>query len=74
MNKFEQGLHLKSEAKLKYLNGEFQVLAPGDFVRCTVSGDLIPLDALRYWNVARQEPYASAAIALKRHRQCADED
>jgi hypothetical protein len=30
-----------------------------------VSGVPIPLDALRYWSVARQQPYASAEIATK---------
>ena len=34
MNRFEKLLGLKGEAKLRYLDGEFQVLSPGDFVRC----------------------------------------
>ena len=52
-------------AKLHYLPGGFRVLVPGDIVRCAKSGEAIPLDTLRYWSVARQEPYATAEIATK---------
>ena len=48
------------EAKLKYLDADFQVLKEGDFVRCAVTGDPIHLDNLRYWSVDRQEAYKSA--------------
>ena len=47
-------------ARLHYMANGFRVLSPGDHVVCAVSG---ALDALRYWNVARQEPYATARIA-----------
>lgn len=50
-------------ARLHYMANGFRVLAPGDHVICAVSGAKIPLDELRYWSVARQEPYASAKIA-----------
>ncbi|MGK6320794.1 DUF2093 domain-containing protein [Sphingomonas sp. DT-204] len=50
-------------ARLHYMANGFRVLAPGDHVICAVSGARIPLDELRYWSVARQEPYASARIA-----------
>ena len=53
-------------ATLHYGDGEFVVLKPGRFVLCAVTGRQIPLDALRYWNVERQEPYATAAEALPR--------
>jgi hypothetical protein len=43
-----------------------QVLSPGDYVRCAVSGELIMLPDLRYWSVERQEAYASAEIAFRR--------
>lgn len=52
-------------ARLHYMANGFRVLAPGDHVVCAVSGDRIPLDMLRYWSVARQEPYASAANAAE---------
>ena len=57
------------EARLRYLDGDFQVLVPGAFVRCAVTGVEIPLDEVRYWSVVRQEAYADAAAALKRYQQ-----
>jgi hypothetical protein len=54
------------EARIRYLDGDFQVASPGAFVRCAVTGESIPLDELRYWSVARQEAYSTAAISLKR--------
>ncbi|MCV0395374.1 MAG: DUF2093 domain-containing protein [Rhizobiaceae bacterium] len=64
MNRFE-GPGAR-EARIRYLDGDFQVVSPGAFVRCAVTGDSIPLDELRYWSVERQEPYASAAASLQR--------
>ena len=55
-------------ARLHYLANGFRVLTPGGHVTCAVSGEAIPLDELRYWSVAAQEPYASAEIALKAMR------
>jgi len=69
MNRFERNLGFKGEAKLKYLDGEVQVMTPGDFVRCAVTGKTIPLDELRYWSVELQEPYADAATSLARYRE-----
>ena len=68
MNRFERLFGLKGEAKLRYLDGEFQVLTPGDFVRCAVTGEPIALPDLRYWSVDLQEAYANAEIAFERHR------
>jgi hypothetical protein len=64
MNRFE-GPGGK-EARIRYLDGDFQVLTPGAFVRCAVSGETIAIDELKYWSVARQEPYATAEISLQR--------
>ncbi len=58
-----------TEARVRYLDADFQVLRKGDFVRCAVTGERIPLEELRYWSVERQEAYASAEAALKRHRE-----
>jgi hypothetical protein len=69
MNRFERNLGFKGEAKLKYLDGEVQVLSPGDFVRCTMTGRTIALDELRYWSVELQEAYIDAATSLKRFRE-----
>lgn len=55
-----------NEAKLHYGPNGFRVLRPGSHVICAVTGEAIPLDALRYWSVDRQEPYASAEIASER--------
>ena len=68
MNRFEKLLGLKGEAKLRYLDGEFQVLSPGDFVRCAVTAEAIMLPDLRYWSVELQEAYASAEISFERTR------
>lgn len=54
------------EAKLHYGPSGFRVLRPGDHVFCAATGAVIPLDALRYWSVEHQEPYASAEIATER--------
>ena len=69
MNRFERSSAFKGEAKVKYLDGEVQVLTPGDFVRCAVTGRSIPLDDLRYWSVELQEAYADAASSLKRYQE-----
>lgn len=55
-----------SEAQLHYGDGEFVVLKPGGFVRCAVSGQRVPLEALRYWSAQRQEGYAGPAEAASR--------
>ena len=52
-------------ARLHYMANGFRVLAPGDHVVCAVSGERIIIEALRYWSVAKQEPYASAEFAAK---------
>jgi len=52
------------EAKLRYLDADFQVLREGDFVRCAITNDPIRLDDLRYWSVDRQEPYKTAKESL----------
>ena len=69
MNRFERLFGLKGEARLRYLDGEFQVLSPGDFVRCAVTSEPIALPDLRYWSVELQEAYASAEISFQRHRE-----
>ena len=50
-------------ARLHYMANGFRVLTPGDHVTCAVTDVRIPLDELRYWSVARQEAFATAAIA-----------
>ena len=55
------------EARIRYLDGDFQIVTPGAFVRCAVTGHKIPLDELRYWSVERQEAYSDAVASLSRH-------
>lgn len=64
MNRFE-GPGAR-EARVRYLDGDFQVIAPGAFVRCAVTGEAIPLEELKYWSVARQEAYLNAEVSLAR--------
>ena len=54
------------EARLHYQPNGFRILSPGDHVICSVSGERISLEMLRYWSVTRQEPYASAELSTRR--------
>jgi hypothetical protein len=53
-------------AQLIYGPNGFRVMRPGTHVLCAVTGEAIPLEALRYWSVERQEAYASPEIASRR--------
>lgn len=53
-------------AKLYYGPSTFRVLRPGQHVICAVSGNIIPLEELRYWSAELQEAYASAEISTRR--------
>jgi hypothetical protein len=59
----------QGEAKLRFLDGDYDVLQPGSYVVCAVTGLQIPLDALRYWSVDLQEAYASPGVATKRMQE-----
>lgn len=69
MNRFEKLLGKQRQAEIKFLDGEFQVLSPGDFVICAVTGAQIELSNLKYWSVTAQEAYATADAALKAELQ-----
>ena len=56
----------KKLAKLKYLPNNFEIIENGDHVLCAVSGKLISLENLNYWNVELQEPYFSYVEAHKK--------
>lgn len=56
-------------ARLHYLANGFRVLTPGDHVLCARSGARIALEDLRYWNIARQEAYATAQFATEAEPQ-----
>jgi len=67
MNRIERAFASGQEAKVRYLDGEFQVIKNGSYVRCAVTGEPIRIEELRYWSVAHQEPYANAQVSLRRH-------
>jgi hypothetical protein len=69
MNRIEKLFGLKGEARVRFMDGEFQVLSPGDFVRCAVTGEPIMLTELRYWSVELQEAYVSAEVSFQRYRE-----
>ena len=56
----------KKLAKIKYLPNNFQILDPGDYVECAVSGKKIYLNDLTYWNVELQEAYFSYKEAYEK--------
>ena len=49
----------KKLAKIRYLPNNFQIIDDGDHVVCAISGKIIKLEELNYWNVDLQEPYYS---------------
>ena len=53
-------------AKFKYLPNYFEIIENGDHVVCAVSGKLISLENLNYWNVELQESYFSYVEAHKK--------
>jgi len=70
MDQFAHMFGPKTEARIRYAAADYHVLSPGEFVRCAVTGRPIPLTELRYWSVARQEPYIDARASLARHLEC----
>lgn len=67
MNRFEGGGN--REAKIRYLDADFQILSPGTHVVCAITGRPILLDELKYWSVSRQEPYADAASSFEAEKR-----
>jgi len=53
------------EAIIEYGDGEFQILKPGAYVKCAVTDVRISLEALKYWNVDKQEAYVNAEASMK---------
>lgn len=67
MNRFEGSSN--REAKIRYLDGDFQIVLPGSHVICAMTGNPVPIDELRYWSVARQEAYADAESSLEAEKR-----
>ncbi|TPW32461.1 DUF2093 domain-containing protein [Martelella alba] len=59
----------RGEARIKYLDADFEVIVPGTHVVCAVTGQRIPLEELRYWSVARQEAYVDAAVSFEAEKR-----
>jgi hypothetical protein len=64
MNFLDSKFPQAREAKIKYASPDYQVLREGEYVRCGVTGDIIRLEHLKYWDVERQMAYASADVAF----------
>ena len=60
---------IKKLAKIKYLPNNFQVIEPGDYVECAISGKKINIEDLTYWNVELQEAYFSPKEAQQRYEE-----
>ncbi len=69
MNILERNPSGGKEAQVQYLDGDFRIVRPGTFVTCAVTGQPIPIEELRYWDVALQEAYSSPAALLERRTQ-----
>ena len=67
MNRFESGGN--GEARVRYMDADFQVLSVGSYVTCAVTGGRIPLDELKYWSVDRQEAYADVHASAAREAE-----
>lgn len=38
-------------------------------IHCSITGDMISLATIRYWNMERNEAYRDADVMLKRHEE-----
>ncbi|GLV30016.1 hypothetical protein TomTYG75_25320 [Sphingobium sp. TomTYG75] len=58
-------------AVLEYHTPHFDIMRPGQFVLCAISGARIDLDDLKYWSAEFQEAYrgpVEATQSFLRHR------
>ncbi|MFK7902386.1 MAG: DUF2093 domain-containing protein [Nitratireductor sp.] len=54
-----------TEAKLIYLDSDYDVEKSGTYVRCAITDQPITLDDLKYWSVERQEAYIDGKASLE---------
>ena len=59
----------ENKAKLKFQHNNFEIIEPGEYVVCAISGKNIPLSKLTYWNVELQEAYFSPKEAQQRYEE-----
>ncbi|HBF30909.1 DUF2093 domain-containing protein [Rhizobium sp.] len=67
MNRFESSGN--RQATVKYLEADFQIMVPGSYVVCAMTGRPITIDELKYWSVDRQEPYVDASASLEAEKR-----
>ncbi len=58
-------LEAAKPAVLHYDTPEFEVVQPGSFVLCAVTGTRIPLEELKYWSAEFQEAYYDAEASAR---------
>jgi hypothetical protein len=66
MSRYDNRTPASGEAEIEYLDGDFRILRPGGWVICAATGQRVAIDELRYWDVDRQEAYASPQAKLTR--------
>tara|TARA_E500000178_G_C16594423_1_gene561846 strand:- start:8 stop:193 length:186 start_codon:yes stop_codon:yes gene_type:complete len=59
---------VKKKAKLVFKHNYFEIVEEGDYVLCAISGKVIKLQDLSYWNVDLQEAYFSPIEAKERYK------
>ncbi len=59
---------IKKKAKLIFKHNYFEIVEEGDHVICAISGKMINLNNLSYWNVELQEAYYSPVEANQRFK------
>ncbi len=61
--------NIKILAEIILDHGSFHFVKNGDHVLCSITNEVIPIEELKYWNVEKQEVYASPKIALQRYKE-----
>jgi hypothetical protein len=56
-------LNPNAPAQLFYDASDFEIVRPGSYVLCAVTGARIALEDLKYWSAAYQEAYRGAVEA-----------
>ncbi|MDQ0454991.1 DUF2093 domain-containing protein [Rhizobium paknamense] len=67
MNRFEKSGG--KQATVRYLDADFQIIDPGSYVVCAITGRPITVDELKYWSVDRQEAYVDAGASLEAEKR-----
>jgi hypothetical protein len=60
---------MRREATLHYNLASFDIISPGSYVICSMTGLRVLIQDLKYWNAERQEAYANPRVMLQRHME-----